>query len=337
MLGASFLLRSVADASASTAMNRLTWASPLGWVLEVRPFADERWWVLGLLVGVAAVLVAAAVGLLVRRDLGAGLVPPRRGDVVADPSLSGPFGLALRLHRGTVLAWTIGLFALGAMYGGVASGVGDLITQTPELEEIFRLIGGEEALIDAFLATTVAIAALLASGFVAAAVLRLRAEEVGLRAEHVLATAVGRVRWALSHTVVAAAGGALLLAASALGTGLVHGARIADVGAAVPQMVGAALVQLPAVLVLGGLALAVFGVAPRAAPVVWAALVAFLVLGQLGALLQLDQWVMNLSPFTHVPALPGEPLRALPLVALTGVAAAFSAVGLVGLRRRDLG
>ncbi|CAN5790383.1 hypothetical protein BH23ACT5_BH23ACT5_22290 [soil metagenome] len=304
-------------------------------MLEIQPYAANRWWVAGLLAAFTAALIVAADILVARRDHGAGLVPPRPGDPEAPASLSGPFGLAWRLHRASLLGWAVGLFALGAMYGGVAGGVGDLLAETPELEEIFRQIGGDQPLIDAFFATTMAIAGLITSGYVIGATLRIRAEEIGLRAEQVLATSVGRTPWALSHAVVALGGAVVLLVATGVGAGLTHGARIGDVAGQMSILVGAAVVQLPAVMVLGALALTLIGLVSRMTGLAWFALVAFLVLGQLGALLQLEQWLMNVSPFTHLPASPSEQLTAQPLVAL--VAVALGAVGLAGLRARDVG
>ncbi len=333
-LGVSYLLRSIGDATTGSA---LTWASPLGWVLEIRAYAQERWWVAGLLFIFVLVLTLAAYLLVERRDHGAGLLPSRPGEPEASRWLSGPWGLAWRLHRTQILGWTVGLFALGAMYGGVADGVGAVLSETPELEEIFRQIGGEQPLIDAFFATTMAIAGLITAGYVIGATLRLRAEETGLRAEHVLATAVARTPWALSHVGVALAGAVVLLLSTGVGAGLTHGARVGDIAGQVPTLVGAAFVQLPAVLVLAGLTLALIGLAPQMTGTAWVALVAFLLLGQLGALLQLDQWLMNLSPFTHLPTVPGEQVRAEPLVALVGMALALGSAGLVGLRHRDVG
>ncbi len=337
VLGASYLVRSVGDATADAGTSWLTWLSPLGWVLEIRPYGAERWWVAGLLAAFAVTLVLVADALLARRDVGAGLVPPRPGPARAASWLRGPFGLAWRLHRPSLLGWAVGLFALGAMYGGVAAGIGQVLSDTPQLEEIFRRIGGEQALVDAFFGTTMAIAGLITSGYAIHATLRLRAEETEVRAEQVLATAVARAPWALSHVGVAVGGAVALLAASGLGAGLTHGLRVGDVAGQVPSLVGAALVHLPAVMVLTGLALALFGLAPRMTAIAWAALALFLVLGQLGSLLQLEPWVMNVSPFTHVPALPGEELRAAPLAALVAVAGALGAAGLVGLRTRDVG
>ena len=77
--------------------------------------------------------------------------------------------------------------------------------------------------------------------------------------------------------------------------------------------------------------------APRFARASWGVLAAGVLLGQLGPLLQLPPWVMNLSPFTHVPRLPGGVFEAAPLLALLGVAALLTIAGLLGWQRRDVG
>lgn len=82
---------------------------------------------------------------------------------------------------------------------------------------------------------------------------------------------------------------------------------------------------------------ALFGVAPRLAAAGLAFLVAFLLPGELGPLLELDQWLMDFSPFAHVPRMPGRTVTAAPMVRLVGVAMALTAAGLTALRRRDVG
>ena len=94
--------------------------------------------------------------------------------------------------------------------------------------------------------------------------------------------------------------------------------------------------QEPAGLLSGPHALAAFGLVPRAVVVGWMALVALLLLGEFGPLFELDQWVMNISPYAHVPRLPGGDFSAIPLVWLVGVAAALTVAGLFGFRRRDV-
>jgi ABC-2 type transport system permease protein len=65
-------------------------------------------------------------------------------------------------------------------------------------------------------------------------------------------------------------------------------------------------------------------------------LVAFFLLGQLGRILQFPQWSLNLSPFSHIPALPADELTVTPLVVLALLAVVLTAIGLIGFQRRDV-
>jgi ABC-2 type transport system permease protein len=56
-----------------------------------------------------------------------------------------------------------------------------------------------------------------------------------------------------------------------------------------------------------------------------------------GQTLQVSHWLLDISPFTHAPKLPGRPVSAGPLLWLCLAAVALTAVGLAGLRRRDIG
>ena len=67
----------------------------------------------------------------------------------------------------------------------------------------------------------------------------------------------------------------------------------------------------------------------------WAALALCLALAELGPVLELSNTIIDLSPFAHSPQLPGGPFSAAPLT-LALIAAALGALGLAGLRRRDL-
>ena len=59
-------------------------------------------------------------------------------------------------------------------------------------------------------------------------------------------------------------------------------------------------------------------------------------LNLLGAGLLLSHWVVDVSPFTHVPRLPGGSVSATPFLWLCGIALLLFAVGLAALRRRDI-
>jgi ABC-2 type transport system permease protein len=326
----SFILRAVGDVGDG----RLSWLSPIGWAHRVRPFADERWAVAALAVLVGAALVLAANAVATRRDFGAGLLTERAGRERATAGLGTPYGLAWRLQRGSLLGWAIGLFVLGFFYGVVGDEAEELLADNPDLRDFFAQIEGA-SLTDMFLATALLMMALLVCGFAVASVLRLRGEETAGRAEPVLATATSRWAWAAGHLSVAVLGSALVVAIAGVGVGAGYALATGD-PADVARLTGAALVNVPAVLVVVGLAVALVGLVPRAAGAAWAALAVVVVVGILGDLLRLPDWVRVVSPFEHVPGLPAAQLALVPLVVLVLVAGALGAAGLVGLRRRDV-
>jgi len=68
VVGLSFLLRGAGDSGGSHGLTWLTWLSPIGWAELVRPFAAERWWVLGLPALALVAGLVAAFALAARRD-----------------------------------------------------------------------------------------------------------------------------------------------------------------------------------------------------------------------------------------------------------------------------
>ncbi|MGN9910495.1 ABC transporter permease [Phytohabitans sp. LJ34] len=316
-----------------------TWLSPIGWVTEMRQYEGDRWWVLVLPLSAFVATVAAAFALTSRRDVGMGMVPARRGPSGATPALLSPLGLAWRLQRGTLLGWGVAMVAYGATVGSLTKTVEDALGENQgTADTISKLAGGSSSnLLDTFYAAMMAFYGAMAAAYVVQALMRPRAEEAGGPAEAVLATGTGRLTWLASHVAVAVVGAAVLLAASGAATGLVADLSGSDQGSQVGELTGAALVQLPAALILAGFAVAVFGLLPRlAVGLAWAAFAVSLIVGQLGELLGLPQAVRDISPFTHVPAVPAASATAGPLLALTAIALALGVVGLALFRRRDL-
>jgi len=169
-------------------------------------------------------------------------------------------------------------------------------------------------------------------------VLRLRTEETDSRADPVLAGAVGRIRWGLSHISVAVAGAGLLLADAGLSAGLGYGLITGSAGTQVPSLLGAALAKLPAALVLAALATALVGLLPwESSAAAWTAVALTAVIAVFGAALHWPGWLTDISPFTQTPKLPGGEVAARPLLWLGGIALVLGVAGLAGLRRRDIG
>ncbi|HET6501921.1 MAG TPA: ABC transporter permease [Amycolatopsis sp.] len=335
VLGAMFLLRAVGDSA--TDIGWLSWLSPIGWASRVRPFSGDHWWVLLLLLAASFVLYGAAYWLLPRRDLGMGIFPTRPGPAVAAPGLRSPFALAWRLHRGMLIGWVAGFAVGGVLMGSMVDGIGDLVGDSEQTRQIFERMGGASGLVDAFLAVVAGMFGMIAALYAVQATLRMRAEETNVRLEPLLATRTGRLRWAAGHLVFSLLGSALLLAVAGTGAGLLHGLRSGDVGGQVAAVLGATMAQLPAVWVVAGLAVAVFGFLPKYSVLGWSVASLSLALTLYGPILRLPQAVLDVSPFTHIPKLPGATLTATPLLWLTGIAAIALFCGLAGFRRRDIG
>jgi ABC-2 type transport system permease protein len=334
----AFVLRAIGDSAKAGGPTWASWLTPIGWTQQVRAFAGERWWVVLLPIGFTIVVSAAAVVLQAHRDLGAGVLPDRPGRARGGAWLRGATALSWRLQRGSIVAWTVGVGLLGVAMGSLAEGVADLIRGDPQLEDFLRRFGGgPRDLVDAYLATSVGIVGLVAAAFLIAAVLRLRGEETGGRAEVTLSTALGRLRWACGHLVVAGLGAAAMLAVTGVAAGLADGVRAHDVSGQLPAVLAGAMAQLPAVLVLGGVTALLYGFVPRWSGVAWGVFGLFVLFGQLGPTLRLPQAVLDLSPFTHAPKIPGTAFELSPVVWTSVAALALTATGLVGLRRRDLG
>jgi polyether ionophore transport system permease protein len=337
LLGVAYVLRAIGDtATPGTWPSWLTWLSPIGWTQALRPFGPLHWWALSISVMFTIAVSALAFVLAGRRDLGTGLLPVRPGPMTAGPRLAGPFGLAWRLQRGPLLAWSAGIALYGLIMGALANGVASLVGNSASMRDLFVRLGGHTGLVNAFLAATMGFMAVFASVYAVQAVLRMRAEESGQRAEPVLAGAVGRTKWALSHLAFAIIGPAVLLVIAGLTSGLIYGAASGDVGAGAGRMLGSALVQLPAVWVLAGIAALLFGLVPRITAAAWGALVLFLGLTELGSFTALSRWLPGISPFTHVPKLPGGTFSAIPLLWLVSISAVLTVAGLAAFRHRDL-
>jgi ABC-2 type transport system permease protein len=329
VLALAFGLRAIGDVRGSG----LSWLSPIGWSQQIRLFDGDRWWPLLISLLVSGVLLGAAAWLTTRRDVGSGVLADRRGPARASRLLSSPLGLAWRLQRGTVLAWAVGLALLGVVFGSVAEQLEDLVADNPTLEEYFAQTGG--SITDAYFAVALLFMGLGAAGFAVASTLRVHGEEVSGRVGPVLAAAVSRRRLLLESLVVTVGGAVVLLTAGGLGIAVAD-ALVRDDWSSVVRLASLAWVQLPAVLVLVGVAVLLTGWATRATALAWVAVGFAVVVGWLGGLLRTPSWISGLSPFEHLPQVPVDEVRVAPLALLTLLAALLVAVGEAGFRRRDI-
>jgi ABC-2 type transport system permease protein len=237
------------------------------------------------------------------------------------------------LHRSSVIWWSLSVFLFALGYGTLATEVERFVSELSVLQDAIAEIGG--TIIDAWLSVVVLIFAVVAAVFSVLAALRARSEENNGHAEPVLSTAVSRPGWLGSHLAVALIGSALLMSLTGLGLGISASQALGD-GDMLWRVLGASLAHIPAIWLVASIAVALFGLMPRATVLVWVVIAYVGVVGWLGALLRFPDWAINLSPLGHTPLLPAEDMVWAPLVVLTVAAAVLIVAGLAGFRRRDL-
>jgi ABC-2 type transport system permease protein len=341
VLAVAFVLSGVgnllghADASGLVAYSAWpTWLSPIGWGYEIRPFGGDRWWLLGLFGVLAAVLVAAAGRYAARRDLGRGVLPVQTGPAQASSWLPRPLGLAWRLQRTAFFSWLVGVVGFGLIFGSVS---GSARTMEGRAREWYQNMGDSSDMLTAFFTSIIEIAGMMVAIYAVQVLLRMREEETRGRLEPVLAGAVSRPRWVTSYVLTAGLGAIALLVGFAVAMALTAGQVVGGTSGLLLDLTGAALAELPAVLVIMAAVLAVFALLPR-----WAVTVSWLLLGAsillspvFASSLRLPQWAMDMSPFAHQKA-PALDVDIVAIIALLAVSAVLLAAGLAAFRRRDI-
>lgn len=349
LLGGAYLLRAIGDTSAEW----LSLVSPLGLILRTKVYVDNIWWPVFIVIGISAIIASAAFLLNAVRDLGAGLIPDRPGPEHASRWLLNPLGiggnsamsaarsakwaplgLALRLQRTVLIGWAVAMFTLGVSYGSVFGELEAFFDST----EIIRQLLPEQSgvsMTEQFAAMVTTVMAMLGAVPAMLTVFKLKREEDIGRTEPLLAGAVSRTQVMGSYIILA------LLAAVVMPIAANFGLATA----AMPVMedplpmntfVGAGLAYVPAIMAMVGLAAVTVGFAPRLAVIPWIYLIISFFIVYLGPLLQLPEWLGRLSPFGHIPQLPVESFRMIPIAVVGALAVALLITSVVGYRRRDV-
>lgn len=332
VLGVLFVLRGVTYTLGTPGWT--VWANHLGWMTETRPASGDHWWPLlpALVLTLGCLAVASAIQT--RRDVGHGVLATRPGP--ARGSVRSSWRLALRLHRGAAATWAVAFVALGAVFGFFAASVHDILGADSAVTAILAAgAATPDALVSRFVVTILGLVGIIAAVPGVQLLLRVRAEELQGRVEPVLAGAVSRRRFYAAHVTL----GLVLCAAYVLLAGLLI-AAVADaagIGVSFWAVWGQAAVTVPAVWAVVAVAIAVVGARPRLAAAAWVGVVVSFALTLLGPTFRLPDPYLALSPFWHVPAVPGGDGAVGGLSGVCLVAAVLTTVGFVGFGRRDLG
>ena len=328
VFGVFYIIRMVGDLRS----NWLVWASPIGWGQKMDPWGANRWWLLIPLVGLSVVLVVVAWLMGSRRDLGASLARQSSGKANASWHLKKVWGMGLRLQRGSLIGWGIGMVVFSLLLGSILNSVQDLFSSMD-----IAGLGGPGASLDELLGQMLVPLLCLAIGvFAAQSATSMRTDETRGVLESQLAGSVGRVSWVLQRLAVTVVAVVVLLAVSGLCLGLSYGVVVSDMSK-VPILLGAFLAYLPACLLLASIFVLGFGWWPRlSVTVTWIIVGALWAVMIVGVALRLPQWLMNILPYNVTPQIPSEPMDWVPVILLTLIAVLLTVVGLFGFRRRNI-
>ena len=331
LIGLFYFIRAAADLQADGVdPTALSWFSPVGWAQNMRAFGEDNWWPLLALVGLGLAGCLFALRLESTRDLGAGLLPERRGPAAAGNFTTTALGLALRLQRSSLVGWFIGAAVSGLFFGSVAQAMSSLLD--PQNPFARNFVGTGHSMLDGVLGIFVLFNALLARAFAIQCLGAARSEEEGGRLEQQLAGSLSRGTWLGAHLLIAVLGSGFMLVLGGYLTGA------ASQGSADPgQLAGAALAFWPAVLSMLGLQLLTFGYLPRSTTAItWAVYGISVMAAMFGGLFSLSEDVIRATPFGAIPRVPAEDFSWTPPAVLLLISLALGAAGMARFNRRDV-
>lgn len=329
----AFLVRVVADIAGGA--GTLRWATPLGWTEELRPFAHPAPGALLLPALAGALLLLGSGAIWESRDIGSGVLKAKDTAAPRLRLLSTPTGQALRNELGGLAAWMIGIGTFALIVGILSTAFSTANLSSSLRRELRKLGGASLATPAGALGFYFVFFALVIGLFTCSQIAAAHREESDGRLETVLVLPVGREGWLAGRLLLAGVSAAVL----ALGAGAFAwiGADAENAGVSLPRMLEAGANCLPAAMLFLGLGALAYGLVPRASTGASYGVVVLAFVAQLfGSLLGAPHWVLELTPFQHVAAVPAEPFRVTSAAAMVAVGVLAMIAALATFRRRDV-
>jgi len=331
-LGASYVVRMVADAGLG--VHGLIWASPLGWIEELRALTAPNPLALVPIVAFIAGLALLAIQLAGGRDVGASVIADRPSRRARLGLLAGPGGLAVRLVRPVVIGWWVAISVMALLYGFVAKSAGAAISSS-SVGDVFKKLGAEGNGAKAVLGVCFLVFAVLLAFVAASQLSALRSEEAEGRLEQLVVRPVARRSWLGGRILLAI--GVLVIGGLLAGLCAWVGATSQGAGVSLAVLLAAGLNVVPPAVVILGIGVLTFGVRPRLTSIVvyavlgWSLLI--VIIGGIGAV---SHWVLDTSVFHQMASAPATAPRwgTNGLMLAVGLTAALG--GVAAFRARDL-
>jgi ABC-2 type transport system permease protein len=333
-LGVGLMLRMIADGSHQLAW--LAWATPFGLTARAAPYADNRVVPLVALGALPIVLAGAALLAARHRDLGDGIVAASDSRPPRTRLLQSIGGFALRRTGRTTLWWATGIAAYFLLVGATLAWLLELFQTNPRFAELAATAGlGGHKLVNVFAAALFSMLAVATGLYSAMRLATMVADEKAGRWTLLFAQPISRARL-VSTEIMVTVGGVVALHCSAA-VALWSGTKITGAPLQFSDSLAGALNSVPAALLAAGAAAVGVGWLPSAAGAIGAlpVMAGFLV----NVVIQATKppgWVVNLSPWAHLAAVPDTPPNWAATTIFLLIGAILTGLGVYGYVRRDL-
>jgi len=357
LMGLFYFLRAGADMNPEE-MGFLAFFSPFGLISRTWVYVHNYWWPVLVVLGAAGLFAGLSYWLCGIRDIDQGLIPARPGKARGGLLMRSAFGLNFRLTRMSLIVWILVLFFTGLSYAVVLDDIDSFVAGNHMYRTMLIAPTGLLGYLEVEGHTTEQIAAqmneLLAGigvsipqmfanmvGFMMAMmatvpalmfVLKARGEERASRGELILATSTSKTTYLMSFVIISFASAVLVQIAYAVGLYSMP----SDADLPFVFLIQSALVYVPAIWVMSGLAMLLIGLAPKRAGWIWAYHAFAFFAMMYGRMLPDLAWMANITPFGHVPQLPVDEINWATLALMTALAATLTTCGLFFYRKRDV-
>lgn len=325
-----YLIRGIGD----TGTEALSYITPLGLVVRTEVYVNNHWWPLLIILGLSLVIFIFSLYLNSTRDLGSGLFPTRPGKSSASRFLASPLGLALRLQRTTIIVWLVSMFVIGMAYGSLLDELEGFLQNSELIQQMIPDAPGM-SLTERFVTMLITIISVLGTIPAVMFVLKIASEERKMRTEILLTTPASRNSWLLSYTLIGFIAVLVIQFVSIFGLWSAAVLVMKD-GMSLRVLLQAALVNMPAMWIFTGLAVFLTGWLPKLTSLTWFYLAYSFFLEYIGAILKVPDWVLNTSPFAHIPKLADDDIEASVLIVMCLISLLLVVAGFIGYNRRDI-
>jgi len=326
----AYLIRVIGDVQNET----ISHFSPLGWATRTEVFVNDDWLPIFVLGGSALVLILIAFYLHAKRDMFAGLLPNRSGKKQASSFLKTAPGFVWHLEKGKIIGWFLLLFLLSAAFGAI---LGELETYFADMDiiQVFLEESAGDNMTEQFITLLVAIMSIFSIIPGVSILHSLKGEEMTGRAEHFYTRSVSRNKILGSYFGWAMLAVTLMQIAIAIGLYATSN-QVLDQSIDMMTFIEMALVYLPAMFLVLGLATLLLGSLPKFTLTTWLYIAFLFIVLYLGDLLELPAWLNNLSAFHHIPQHPHEAIDWNVMGILTGLGLFLTIGGFLAYNKRDI-